>query len=153
MSRTLPAQANLEQLKKQAKDLLAAYRAGEQGAVAEVERHERSADPERFALHDAQRVLARAYGFESWPKLKAHVERLTVGRFLLAVRSGDARLVRSMLDRRPDLVRMESADSDEHLALHHAVLARDLPMVKLLMAAGSDARKGIWPHRDATSAH
>jgi hypothetical protein len=67
--RALPARANLEQLKKQAKDLLAAHRAGDPEAVAEVTRHERSPDGKGFALHDAQRVLARAYGFESWAKL------------------------------------------------------------------------------------
>ena len=32
------------------------------------------ADAATFALHDAQLVLARAYGFESWPKLKAFVD-------------------------------------------------------------------------------
>jgi len=30
------------------------------------------ADADTFALHDAQLVIARAYGFESWPKLKAY---------------------------------------------------------------------------------
>jgi hypothetical protein len=44
------------------------------------------------------------------------------------------------------------AGNDEHRALHYAVLRRDLAMVKLLMEAGADARKGIFPHRDATSA-
>jgi hypothetical protein len=28
-------------------------------------------------LHDAQLVLARSYGFESWPKLKAAVDGVT----------------------------------------------------------------------------
>jgi len=32
------------------------------------------------------------------------------------------------------------------------VLRRDAEMVRLLMEAGADARKGIFPHRDATSA-
>ena len=47
-------------------------------AVAEVNAHYRAADRRRFALHDAQLVLARAYGFESWPKLKAYVDGVTV---------------------------------------------------------------------------
>ena len=46
-------------------------------AVAEVTAHGRNADPETFALHDAQFVLARSYGFESWPKLKAAVDGVT----------------------------------------------------------------------------
>ena len=32
------------------------------------------------ALHDAQLVVARSYGFESWPKLKAYVDGVTVKR-------------------------------------------------------------------------
>lgn len=47
---------------------------------------------------------------------------------------------------------MDRAENDEHRALHYAVLRRDFPMVRLLMKSGADARKGIWPHRDSTSA-
>jgi hypothetical protein len=35
-----------------------------------VKQFEWHADPTTFALHDAQRVLARAYGFNSWPGSK-----------------------------------------------------------------------------------
>ena len=73
-TRTLPHKPSLAQLRKQAKELLKSYRAGKDAAVAEVERFERSPDPANFALADAQRVLARAYGFSSWPALKDHVE-------------------------------------------------------------------------------
>jgi ankyrin repeat protein len=47
---------------------------------------------------------------------------------------------------------MDLSENNEHRALHFAVLKRDPEMVKLLMEAGADARKGIYPHRDATSA-
>jgi ankyrin repeat protein len=151
-TRRLPAQPNLEQLKQQAKELLARFRAGESTAVAEVRQYERSPDAARFALHDAQRVLARSYGFESWPKLKAFVDGATIARFTDAVKAGDRTQVRSMLASRPELVGMDRAGNDEHRALHYAVLRRNAPMVKLLMEAGADARKGIWPNRDATSA-
>jgi ankyrin repeat protein len=74
--REWPHRPNFKQFKHQAKDLLKAYRAGDAGAVAEVERHERAPDPAAFALHDAQRVLARSYGFTSWQKLKSYVQTL-----------------------------------------------------------------------------
>jgi len=151
-TRRLPPQPSLEQLRKQAKDLLEHYRAGDPSIVAEVQRFERRPEPAHFALHDAQRVLARAYGFESWPKLKAFVDGANIARFAEAAKSGDLAQVRSLLAARPELVGMDRAESDEHRALHYAVLRRDEPMVKLLMEAGADARKGIWPHRDATSA-
>lgn len=151
-TRRLPQHPNLEQLRKQAKDLLKQYRAGDSAAIVEVERFERRPDPSAFALNDAQRVLARAYGYESWPKLKAFVDGVSVARFAEAAKSGDLGQVRTMLAARPELVGMDRSESDEHRALHYAVVRRDLPMVRLLMQAGADARKGIWPHRDATSA-
>ena len=58
MSRELPAQPNLEYLKKEAKDLLDARRPQHPG----------------WKLADAQHALALEYGFESWPKLRVHVE-------------------------------------------------------------------------------
>ena len=149
--RRLPQQPSLEQLKKQAKELLERFRAGELAAVAEVRHFERS-HPSHFALNDAQRVLARAYGFESWPKLKAFVDGATIARFTDAVKAGDMTQVRSMLASRPELVGMDQAGNDEHRGLHYAVLSRNAPMGKLLMEAGADGRKGIWPNRDATSA-
>jgi ankyrin repeat protein len=152
VARRLPRQPSLEQLKKQARELLERFRDGELAAVAEVRQLERNADPSHFALNDAQRVLARAYGFESWPKLKAFVDGVTIARFTHAVKAGDMTLVRSMLASRPELVGMDRAGNDEHRGLHYAVLGHNAPMVKLLMEAGADARKGIWPNRDATSA-
>jgi ankyrin repeat protein len=143
---------DLDQLKRQAKELLEAFIAGEHDAAAEVSAHYRDADAANFALHDAQLVLARSYGFDSWPKLKAYVNGANVRRLADAVRGGDATQVRAMLKSRPELVHMDMAPNDEHRALHYAVLHRAPEMVRLLMEHGADARKGIYPHRDATSA-
>ncbi|WP_158752396.1 ankyrin repeat domain-containing protein [Acidobacterium sp. S8] len=151
-TRRLPQQPSLEQLKKQAKDLLERYRAHDPATVAEIQQFERKPDPATFALHDAQRVLARAYGYPSWAKLKAFVDGVNVVRFMEAVKIGDAAQVRKMLVSRSELVDMDVSANDEHRAIHFAVLRRDTAMVRLLMEAGSDARKGIFPHRDATSA-
>ena len=93
-ARTLPHKPSLVQLRKQAKELLKSYRAGKQAAVAEIERFERSPDPAQFALADAQRVLARAYGFSSWPALKDHVEGVNFAALLAAVEAGDVAAVR-----------------------------------------------------------
>jgi hypothetical protein len=75
----LPARPSLEQLHKQAKDLLRQYRAGNSGAADRF----RACNP-RFVssdhgspgLADAQFVIARESGFESWAKLKHHIESL-----------------------------------------------------------------------------
>jgi ankyrin repeat protein len=151
-TRTLRERPDLDQLKRQAKELLDGFVAGEPSAVAEVNAHYRGADAITFALHDALLVVARAHGFASWPKLKAFVDGVTVSRLAQAVRAGDVAGVRSMLERRPELVHTDLAEIDEHRALHYAVLARSPEMVGLLMSHGADPRKGIWPHRAATAA-
>jgi ankyrin repeat protein len=72
-SASLPPAPSLEQLRKQAKELLRAHRAGEPGAAARVAAH----DPgEPLRLTGAQHVVAREHGFPSWPRLKAYVERV-----------------------------------------------------------------------------
>ncbi len=87
--REWPHWPNFDQFKHQAKDLLKAYRAGDANAVAEVKRHERAPDPAAFALHDAQRVLARSYGFPSWQKLKSYVREIQSYRQPLEPKSDD----------------------------------------------------------------
>ncbi len=57
-AKQLPARPNLDQLKRQAKELLTAGKAS--------------------ALHDAQTILAREYGFPSWNALRDHVEAATL---------------------------------------------------------------------------
>ncbi len=70
------------------------------GAVAEVSLCERAAVPDTFALHDAPFVLARSYGFESWPKMKLAVEGVTAARLHEAVEKGELETARELLTRR-----------------------------------------------------
>ena len=151
-TRKLREHPDLDQLRRQAKELLQAFLAGEAGAAAEVKAHYRGARTSQFALHDAQLVLARSYGFESWPKLKAYVDGATAKRLAELVRAGDLARVRAMLKARPELVNMEMSYGDEHRPIHYAVMNRSPEMARLLMQHGADARRGIDPHRDATTA-
>jgi ketosteroid isomerase-like protein len=81
-TRGLPGNANLEQLKNGAKSFQRAVRSGDVGAAKVVnEFHPRLADAQAgspelnsFRRTDAQLVVARQFGFSSWPKLKAHLE-------------------------------------------------------------------------------
>jgi ankyrin repeat protein len=70
----LPAHANLDQLRRQAKDLLRAASSGDADALQDLARVS-----DRVTLSAAQLALARSYGFDSWPKLKAEVEARTLG--------------------------------------------------------------------------
>src|SRR5829696_5268471 len=81
--RALPPNPSLEQLKHQAKDLLKASRDLNLQALLRIEQYL----PNRAAaatLADAQLVIAREYGFASWPKLKRHVESLVAQQALPA---------------------------------------------------------------------
>jgi ankyrin repeat protein len=149
-TRTLSQQPNLDQLKRQAKELLDAFRSGSAAAAAEIHTHYHDADPATFALHDAQLTLARAYGFESWPKLKAFVDGATVRRLIAAVQEGTLDDVQALLSARPELAQMST---DNLHVLHHAVLARAPEMVRILMEHGATARQGVYPYRDATTAY
>src|SRR5262245_46363766 len=151
--RAMRANPDIDQLKRQARELLEAYRAQSPDAVIEVAAHHRTATPETFALHDAQFVLARSYGFESWPKLKAAVDGVTTARLHDAVRNGDVGAARALLERRPEIVDLMRGGPSgfEIRALHIAVMQRDVELTRLLLEAGADTRGGIWPNRDATS--
>ena len=59
-TRAMRETPDLDQLKRQAKELLDDYRASSPDAVAEVDAYHRTATPATFALHDAQFVLARS---------------------------------------------------------------------------------------------
>jgi ankyrin repeat protein len=79
----LPAAPDLAQQRKRAKDLLKAVRAGDREALARFRhghpRHAASSDEKIRAdakLSDAQWVVAREYGFTSWPRLKRHIDEL-----------------------------------------------------------------------------
>ena len=141
----------MDQLRQQAKELLESFLTGEEKAVAEVSRFYHDADAAQFALHDAQLVLARSYGFDSWPKLKAYVDGMTVERLTQAVRANNLEQVRAILRIRPELVNVVMAWNNEHTALHYAVLDRMPEMVRVLMKHGANARAGISPHNDATA--
>src|SRR5262245_35557231 len=68
--RHLPVRPNLDQLRRQAKDLLRQIRRGDRAAIAELRKHHpESVEPGDAKLADAQLALARSYGVASWPRL------------------------------------------------------------------------------------
>lgn len=72
----LPNDPDLDQLRRQAKELRRAVARGDADAIEEVvERHPRGdAAVAAFALSAAQLVIARRHGFAGWPALKRHVD-------------------------------------------------------------------------------
>ena len=122
-TRTLPPRPDLAQLKRQANELHKLHREGKPAAAARIiANHPRlkHATPEdvldgKFALADAQLVLAREYGFQSWAALKHQVEAgKRIAKYkphprfddaVAALRAGDIRKLTELLDAHPELVR------------------------------------------------
>jgi hypothetical protein len=131
----LPARPSLEQYKKQAKDFLKLGESGDPEVLRRVEKyHPNSArllDSEtltaNFALTDAHLVIAREYGFDSWPKFAKHIERLTrenspILKFEMAadgIVTGDAGTLESLLREHPELVRARSTRVHRATLLHY----------------------------------
>jgi hypothetical protein len=116
-TKQLPSRPSLDHLKHQAKDLLQARQAENPEAIQRIKASHpefaKSTDEEiraaKFALSDAQLVIAREYGFESWPKLKIHVEALARGddpaiaAFLMAAVTGNQMEANRLLVETPSL--------------------------------------------------
>lgn len=104
----LPPSPDFAYERKRAKALLRDAHAGDAAALARVAAHLPRLAPRALKLADAQFVVARERGFESWPKLKAHLESLLPARerasqFLEAVEHGAKGTVSRMLKQHPDL--------------------------------------------------
>src|ERR1043166_5176522 len=158
MTKSLPARPNPEQLKKEAKDLLKAHQAGDPIASQRFQEHHpkwsgSSASKIRgskISLSDAQLVIAREYGFEGWPRLKAHLDRLRletadpVELLKRAFTNDDAALFGRLLDQNPEL----KARIHEPVASFDSPVicaARSREMLDVLLAAGADINaKSRW---------
>ncbi|GAA3454553.1 ankyrin repeat domain-containing protein [Dactylosporangium matsuzakiense] len=74
----MPDRPDLEQLRRQARALQRAARAGEPEALARIARDHPGpvADEADLRLSSAQLVVAREYGFASWPRLVRYVQTI-----------------------------------------------------------------------------
>lgn len=145
MSKFLPLRANVEWLKKSAKDRLTELRA---------------ADP-ALQLSDAQFDIARTYGFSSWRKLIAHIEEVRdrlrqlvppadpsaraevispddpeLAQLFAAIRAGETQTVMQLLRKRPALINARAAEGQT--PLHVAAQHNDPQLGVILLAHGAD---------------
>jgi ankyrin repeat protein len=115
-AKQLPARPDLEHLKRQAKRKLASLRQRDPGAK----------------LADAQRALAKEYGYGSWRALHRQV---TSAQLVLASSAGDFEWVKMLLDQGHDV---ESRDQFGNTALGWTRGPRLLDILKLLLARGAN---------------
>jgi len=151
MSKPLPPRPSLEQLKKQAKDLLKAQKSGIAESLLRIrENHpnfsaisQSELRNAKFSLSDAQLVIAREYGFASWPKLKEYVRAvlLETGNPMellkQAFKDDDSELVHKLLERAPEIrakINEPVAAFDSPAIIH----VRSREMLDVLLDAGAD---------------
>ena len=82
-TRAMRENPDIDQLKRQAKELLEAYRASSPEAIAEVTAYNHSISPDAFALHDAQFVAEAEHGPVTEEEVHARRGRRTEARPLL----------------------------------------------------------------------
>lgn len=139
MPRELPDHPNLEQLKKQAKSLLHTAQAGDGDALARFRllpalsnTPPEQIDASELALHDAQSVIAREHGFNSWNTLRDEVEARTltfaaaIDEFVRAATGGAAGRAQRLLTLHPGLA---------GATLHTALVLGDAAGVEARLAA------------------
>ena len=128
MQSNTPVRLNIEQARKQAKDLLKALKSRDPDAATRF----RTAIPQlgassnqaifaaKLALHDGQRVIAIEHGCHSWPEFVAHVQQSTeppysvddLIEFFVAVKDKDADGVKRALDAQPALIDARLLDAN-----------------------------------------
>lgn len=80
-----PLRSNLEEYEKFAQEIVRRWRSGNPEVIAAIKKHhprleklsESDIGSAEFALADAQLVVARVHGFDSWPAFAKHIEGLT----------------------------------------------------------------------------
>ena len=102
--RELPARPNLEHLKNQARTLRRESLASDPAATARFAAVGVTSSTPKLA--DALHVIAREYGFDTWPAIKLHIEANSedpVEALTAAIKADNASLVRDVLARHPSL--------------------------------------------------
>ena len=140
----LPASPNLENLKKRAKALVKSARAEDPEALETVGPY--FGDPRAIKLQQAQLVLAREFGFSSWAKLKAHIERGAPGETGEQLANRFLDLVTVIYHNIPDLGPPRFAQAAELLSAHPEIRTEN---IHAAAAIGDVVQIDRWLDADA----
>jgi len=137
---------SLEQQHKLAKDLIRAARDGDPIALERIRavRSDAASPTRPLKLADAQFVVAREAGFDSWPQLVAELEQRDVKAFCDAVRQGDVPRTQRLLAFDHVQKRINDPMFDFGGRATHAA-AKNERMLTVLIEAGADVNlKSNW---------
>lgn len=152
VSRGLPAQPHLNVPKREARELLANWRERRPDALERIRaRHPRFAElensstgqgpgamPETFKLADAQLVIAREYGFASWPELKHRIKSgPAAGELQRAIREDDRARVVDLLRAHPALLHLPLWSGNWGPPMSHAANLGRLGIVQAIAELGA----------------
>ena len=145
----LPARPNLEMQQKRAKELLRAAWDGDASTLERVRAlHPKPPAGEAMTLADAQLVIARGYGFESWAAMKRKIDSFTqtpVEQFVAALHAQDVERVRALLEAHAEVRAAVNAPISHFDSRPVMRAAKNLPLLDLLLAHGADINlKTAW---------
>ena len=149
--RSLPSRPDLDHQKKLAKELLRAFQEGDADAQARVRKE--LPDKPVIALADAQFVLAREYGFDSWARLREHIEERTAEtqspaeQMHGALQKGDAHAVRRLLGQHAEMRALvnEPLFPFDSPALVCFASGNNVALIDVLLEFGADPnRRSDW---------
>ena len=152
-TRTLPQNPDLDQLKTQARELLEAFRTGDTEAIAAFATHPRAVDPSAAKLTDAQLVIARHYGFSSWPVLRREVCRR---RLRAAIWNGKESSVAEILKQDSGIVNDAVAHprwGGRPVPIQLAAERGDTKVIEILLRHGADPNHGTDSYGGWTALH
>jgi len=146
VSRGLPQRPHLDIPKREARELLNAWRAAQPDALDRIRRRHpkfQSADHAAiqaavFRLSDAQLVLAREYGFAHWTELKERITANSVaGALDAAIRADDREAVVQLLRANPKLLHVPVRSGNWGPPMSHAANLGRLEIIKAIAALGA----------------
>lgn len=176
MTKELPTSPSLAQLRKLVKELRKSHASGESSASKRIQEfHPKYKDDDERAIRaidlaqrSAQLIIAREYGFESWPALRDHVEFLQTGKtrriykdhpekqrdavrfkqLVSACRGGDILTVKRIIQQSPTLI---NRTDSYRPPLHFAAVGGHAEIVAHLLVSGAQVPHPEEMHTGETS--
>lgn len=146
VSRQLPARPHLDVPKREARELLDHWREGRPEALERV-RHahpkfnsttETAPPITMFKLSDAQRVIAREYGFANWTAMKQRIAAASVaGALQDAIENGERDTVVTILRANPEMLHLPVWCGNWGPPMSHAANLGQLEIIEAVAALGA----------------